>query len=790
MKKVLPLLLLICFESFSQDLPVNPAIEHGYWKASWIMHPTARVNDFGVYHFRKKVSFALKPARCIIHVSADNHYRLFVNGTYIGNGPARSDLSNWNFESYDIAPYLHSGNNIIAATVWNFAEYRAYAEISYQTGFIVQADDTAAAMLNTDRSWKVIQDDAYQPFPIPQSEVQTYMVVAHGEKMQAAKYKWGFEQTGYDDTQWPQAIRAGFPAKTKSFGTDGNWMLVKRTIPAMEETEQRFKSIRRISKGAIKDGWLGGKSPVSVPAHSSITVLLDHGFLTNAYPVMNCSGGRNATVQFTYAEALVDSARQKGNRDDITGKHIIGLKDLYTTDGGAKRMYMPLHFRTYRYVQLDITTAAEPLVLNDVYSIFTAYPFKEAGTFTTNDTRLDRIWETGWRTARLCAADSYFDCPYYEQLQYVGDTRIQALISLYVSGDDRLMRKAIDDIAHSVIPEGLTQSRYPCRDMQVIPTFSLWWVCMLHDYYMHREDAAFIQQHLDGVQNVLHWFEQRVASNGMLGGLSWWPFVDWSWNWDNNIQIGGVPPGTMNGGSSILTLQYAYTLQRAAELMKRYGRNNMAAQYATAAQQLTKSTYELCMDNQRQMLADTYLKKEFSQHANILAILTDAIPKDDQAALLQRVIKDTAITQTTYYFTFYTFEALKKTGLGDMFLPMLKPWQTMLDIGLTTFAENPEPVRSDCHAWSASPDYEFLSLVCGVKPLSPGFSTVLIEPYPGALQAVEGKVPHPAGMISVKYKLLGEKLHASIDLPPNVTGIFRWKGKDVSLSPGMQTLDL
>jgi alpha-L-rhamnosidase len=204
---------------------------------------------------------------------------------------------------------------------------------------------------------------------------------------------------------------------------------------------------------------------------------------------------------------------------------------------------------------VDIETGSESLVINELNSRFTGYPFEEKGKFITEDKGLQRIWETGWRTARLCAMDTYMDCPYYEQLQYVGDTRIQAMISLYVAGDDRLMKKAISDIAHSFIADGLTQSRYPSRDLQVIPTFSLWWVCMIHDLYMHRKDDAFIREQLNGVENVLRWYEEKMASNGILGSLSWWQFVDWSWPWVDSIRVGGVPPGVSKGGSAIVSLQ-------------------------------------------------------------------------------------------------------------------------------------------------------------------------------------------------------------------------------------------
>ncbi|HEY4875326.1 MAG TPA: alpha-rhamnosidase, partial [Puia sp.] len=134
------ILILSLFSStkiFSQSPLVNPKWENGFWKAKWIAHPSASGNDFGVFHFRKTFSLDEKPSSFIINISADNRYRLFVNGISVCTGPARSDLANWNFETVDIASYLQKGNNIIAATVWNFAEYRPYSQISYQTAFII-----------------------------------------------------------------------------------------------------------------------------------------------------------------------------------------------------------------------------------------------------------------------------------------------------------------------------------------------------------------------------------------------------------------------------------------------------------------------------------------------------------------------------------------------------------------------------------------------------------------------------------------------------------------------------
>ncbi len=791
------LLFLTCFianlfVSATAQLPVNPKWTNGFWHARWIADPVASGTQFGVYHFRKTVDFKEKPGKFIIHVTADNRYRLFVNGKSIGTGPARSDLANWNFETYDISPFLKEGTNVIAATVWNFGEYRPYSQISFETGFLLQGETDKEEILNTNKSWKVYHNKGYAPLPVNKGALQAYFVTAEGEAVQGDQYPWGFEQAVYTDTDWPQAKELWYGAKSRSYGTDGNWHLVPRSIPLLEETKQKHLSVRE--KDPQTGNWgkpvFDKNNSYLVPANSNRTYLIDQGTLTNAYPVINLSGGKNARIRMSYAEALFDSARNKGNRNVVDGKHMIGFGDEYTAEGGKDRSYSPLFFRTYRYLLLEVTTAAEAITINDLYSYFTGYPFQERATFNSDQPLLKEIWNTGWRTARLCAADSYFDCPYYEQLQYVGDTRIQAMISLYVSGDDRLMRKAITDLSHSFIPEGLTQSRYPSRDLQVIPTFSLWWVCMIHDYWMHRTDDAFVKAQLKGVKDVLGWYQQKLDQESVLGPLSWWQFTDWSWPWKDSIELGGVPPGASHGGSSIISLQYAYTLQRAAALFRNYGMQTEAIASEQLSSKIRKAVVATCWDPVRKMLADTKAKTSFSQHANIMAVLTDAIPAEQQGPLLDRILAEKNITQATYYFRFYLFEALQKTGKGDLFIPQLKPWEDMLQRGLSTFAEEADPTRSDCHAWSASPNYELLSLVCGVRPSSPGFKTVTIRPALGEMKNCKGVVPVANGLIEVEYTVTGNNLAARITLPKGTTGKLVWKSKTVLLHEGTQSLEL
>lgn len=732
----------------------------------------------------------------MVHVSADNRYRLFVNGKSVALGPARSDLQNWNYETLDLAPFLQTGRNVLAAQVWYMGEGAPFAQMSYQVGFLMQGNTEAEKIVNTDASWKVVQNLAYSPIKNDIPKLRTYIVAGDGDRVEAARYPWGWEQPAFDDKAWVSAKPFGFPTKPRGLGTDGNWGLVPRTIPMMEESLVRLQSVRRVENGKMDAAFLQGKSPATVAANTKAVFLLDQGYLTNAYPELTVSKGKGAVITLSYAEALIDAKGQKGNRNEVDGRTMRGFDDQLVADGTDKRTFRPLWFRTYRYLQLTVETKDEALVLDDLLGQFTGYPFEQKAQFSgasaPADTSLKAIWNVGWRTARLCAGETYYDCPYYEQLQYTGDTRIQALISLYVTGDDRLMRKAIMDYEHSRFNDGLTQSRYPSADFQVIPTFSLYWVCMVHDYWMHRQDDAFIKSMLPGILDVLDWHEQRMAKTGLNGPLEWWNFVDWSkWKNAQDEIAGGVPNGARKGGSSILSLQQAYTYMRAGDLLAHYGQNERAEHYRELARRLNKTVYEQCWDATRGLFADTPDKNSFSQHANIWAVLTNAVPVEQQKTLLQKTMADTSLTQATFYFKFYLFEALKKTGLGDQFIGQLKPWRDMLAMGLTTFAENPEPTRSDCHAWSASPLYELLSITCGIRPGEPGFRAVRIEPYLGDLPSVEGKVPHPQGDIAVQLqKTATGGLTGMVTLPANVTGSLRWKGKSLPLKAGKQTVSL
>jgi hypothetical protein len=246
-------------------------------------------------------------------------------------------------------------------------------------------------------------------------------------------------------------------------------------------------------------------------------------------------------------------------------------------------------------------------------------------------------------------------------------------------------------------------------------------------------------------------------------------------------------------------------LVEAAEIETALGDAHRASVYRERAARARAGVMARCWDEGRGLVADRPSKDRFSQQTNVLAILSDTVPAEKQTAVLDRVLAagmpsakeveakpgatQTGLTRASYYFRFYLSRALDKLGRGDDYLVELEPWREMLQLGLSTWAESPfDDVRSDCHAWSAHPNYDLLTIVAGIRPAAPGFASVRIEPHLGALSTLDASFPHERGPIAVAYHRTGDALEAKVTLPAGLSGTLAWKGQTRDLRPGTQEL--
>lgn len=772
-------------EELNADLvkyPISKIFRNSYWIKNASIDPKI----YSVVLFRKEFNLTTVPDSLIIHITADNIYHLFINSQYVCFGPSRDDLAHWRYETIDIAKFLKKGKNIIAVQVNNFGHNKGVYQFSDVTALLITSHYQKDSVVCTeDKTWKTYVNKAFKEKPVLwmyQIDIATGWYCQNPtDTIDGTKYPWGWQGEEFDDSKWPLASWSS-SVFLRYGGVTGSRLLIPRSIRLLRQSIQRYAGIARTENIDMKGMTFNGKDKLVIAKNSKVSILLDNKVLTTGFPELIVSKGKGSSIRAIYSESLFIDKINKGNRNEIKGKHIIGISDVFLPDGGMKRNYQALWYRPCRFIQLDIVTKDEPLVIDDFYNLYTTYPLEEKGHFYCDNPLYAKIWDAGWRTDLLCAQDELEADAYYEAMQYAHDSKIYGLSYSIVSGDYALYKQCIQQFNQSRIPDGLSLGAYPSDWHTIWPFFSLDWVDMVHDYLMLTGDFSLAKEVMPGVRCVLDWYNRHLNERGLLGKLEW-----------------ANPHGTKEN-SSLFTLQYAFTLENTATVCHYLGLKEEEAYDRKLASKLSETVYRLCWDEKRQLIAKSPEKNDFQNWDNALAVILDAIPQAKQKEVMLNIINNTSIKMqghceealTGYPQYFFIYQAMKKAGISDRFTQTLKPWKYQIeDLGLTTFKQDPmEPIRSDCLPWSTTPLYSFFNLVCGIEPIVPGYHQLKIEPNFGDLKMINAAFPLPDGMISMVLKRNAEKVEGTIQLPKNMKGVFVWKNQQKQLIEGTQKIDM
>lgn len=790
--------ILIDKSPFAPDPPIAAWNRRGQWPCQWIT-PTESREDPIVVAYRL-VFDSPKPKVVRIHVTADERYELWHNGRLIGRGSERGDAENWFFETYELE--LTAGVNVIAAKVWTLGEKSAYAQMSAGHGFLLCPQDAEwQTHIGTGKAaWEAKYLPGYE-FTSPMTAWGTgWKTRIHGDKVDWNWYLAGGE--GWSPVAaGPNGMETGVNDHTPFH------LLAPATLPPMLEHPWRAAAVRFVGhppegptyphpilrKEDLPNehgGWsrlLHGAGSLIIPAHARRRILLDLENYVCAYPRAVLSGGKGARLRIHWQESLYVDAKsaEKGNRDQIEGKYFRtiwheadGVGDDFLADGQRSRAFDTLWWQAGRYVELLVETKDEPLTIEALAFVESRYPYEFTAEFSAADHRLTEITPPMQRTLEMCSHETYMDCPYYEQLQYVGDTRLQVLVTYILTADDRLPRKAIKMFDASRRLSGLTESRYPNRVLQIIPPFSLWWVCMLHDYALWRGDLPFVEARMTGARGVLDAYGRKVNGDGLLEALEGWNFVDWVPGWDS-----GMPKDATLGFSGVLNLQFIYTLRLAAELDSWLNEPELAARHRRLADRVAAAVNDHFWSEERGLYANDLARTEFSEHAQCLALLSGAVPAERRERLVQGLLNAPDLNRTTVYFCHYLFETFAVLGRPDLILDRMALWFALPAQGLKTIIEHPEPTRSDCHAWGAHPLYHYFATFLGIRPTAPGFTRAEIRPQPGPLTWLKGSLPTPQGELRVSL----EDGKATVHLPKGIAANLIHADKSRPLTAGTTT---
>ena len=786
------------------DIASRHPHDRGKWSARWVRLPDCESEPMVVAY---RCCFDLKKSTVVrLRVTADERYALFLDGNRIGRGPERGDLYNWFYESYELT--VDSGTHTLVACVWSFGNALSPpAQLSLKHGFLLMDEHPDGDMLSTGMArW---QAKRLGGFEFKHNHIT--WGAGPDTTIDGKQFDWGFH-LGFGDGWLPVEFgESGANANDFADSCVKAHQLRPALLPPMLNKEYHLGTVRHIeclgdnnayespiiSKSNLADkvaGWnnlLTRGESILVDPNSKIRVIIDLQDYYCAYPKLIVSNGEGASVRIHWAESLYEelqsnpSSAPKGQRDDIEGKYFIGVGDIFKLDGCESRLFETLWWRAGRYVELLVQTRNEPVIIESIVFEETRYPLEMESQFSCDESKIDTLWPIMVRAVQMCSHETFVDCPYYEQLMYVGDSRISALNVYCMTRDDLLPRKAIEFFDLSHLPSGITRSQYPSHNLQIIAPFSLWWIAMVYDYAMWRGHRKFITERMPGVRSVIELFLNRRDANGLVISPIGWNFVDWVPEWEC-----GVPPDGATGISAVINWHFALALTMVAKLEDWLGESELACRTNRLAMETSASLTEHFWDEKRALFADDLAKQHFSEHTQCMAILSGLLDASTRESVAKNLFQQTVLSKTTIYFTHYYFEVCCMLGRIDKLFERLELWFDLKQQGFKTTFESPGNTRSDCHAWGAHPIYHSFATVLGIRPSDFGFRTVIITPQLGSLNEIEGSLIHPLGEIKAKFYREADGLTGWICLPDGLTGKLIFKESESNLTSGHQEIKL
>ncbi len=784
---------LITQDLFIDKNDKNRWNQYGRWPCHWVSLPNLGQGPVAVV-YRKQ--FALEQDATIrVHVSADERYELFLDGERVGRGSERGDADNWFYETYDFQ--LAAGTHMFVARIWSLGTMAPYAQMSVRHGFLFAPEAPFTELLGTGvAAWEAKRMGGYT-FVDPDKCWGTGANLT----IDGAAFPWGFERGDGGGWEPIEKLRVAIGA-IHSHDSPLDRILRPATLPPMVEQERQVGIVRHVAEVpsvdaqkiavrasdhlASETGWqdlLHGRGQVTLPPQTTRRIIIDLEDYYCAYPEIITSGGTGSIIRLRWDESLFTEEVwwywKKGNRAETENKYFCGVGDTFLPDGGQQRHFDTLWWQAGRFLELVVQTANEPITIERFALRETRYPLEMESSFTSSDERLNEITPLLLRGLQVCSHETYMDCPYLEQLQYVGDTRLEVLITYAITRDDRLPHKSLRTFDVSRHYNGMTQSRYPSRVRQFIPMYAIWWAAMVHDFALWRGSRATVEAFMPGVRAVVEGYRRFTNADGFIEGPDGWNNFDWVPSWQ-----GGIPPDGAFGISGTLNWQFAMVLSRVAELETIVDEPELAARARRQAQELAGRLSEAFWNEDRGLFADDLAHQHFSEHSQCMALLSGLLEPSRRARIAEALVRDPNLSRATIYFSHYLFEAYREIGRIDKLIDRMGLWFELLPMGLKTPIEMPEPSRSDCHAWGSHPLYHYLATILGIRPASLGFQTVEITPQLGPLTSARGSMVHPRGEITVDIHQKDGRVRGSVSLPEGVTGVLRLGERNQALASG------
>lgn len=754
---------------------VPPILKEASWIWPFPSNYLDIVNSYAL--FRETFDLSTIPEKAIMYITADQKYRLYVNGKYVCNGPARGFQKSWPYDEVDIAPYLKKGKNAIAVRAYNVGRNTFSYLTAGVAGVLYGVDLGDGKKIVSRKNTKCIRQDSCDRDTVAYS-----MQLNNQEHIDMRKEPLSdWTSPDFDDSAWSTTETARRWDSMPYYTYEPRFTPLgeSRILPAPkligESSGKAFSESERCRNiNALIAREDCSHSPASsdsewikVPPTSKgefRSYLFDMGKIVVGVPILEVKGAKGGEIiDMTFSETV--SEKMEISNQYMTHCAPAMSNRMIAREGANRHEYY--HPIGSRYMMLRVRANPDSELEIKPSFRWEAYPIGRDGKFETSNPLADKIWKACEQTQRVCSLDTYVDTPYREQAQWWGDARVQAWNTFMLGDDPRLLWRGIRQIAMQTAPNGLTYGHSPTMAHHcILPDYSVVWILTLFDYYWQTGDSSVYDDYEKTIDAILSYFDGVTNPNTGLVSYDprYWLFLDWT-----NIQRNGEP--------AILNLWLLYALDVTADTCAKTGREGMAKKYSARAAKLREAIEKNLVDSDG-LVRDGILPGGKPNplkgiQAQVLGRMTNLKGFDFEKAkdkILLPFLRGELKTHAdpSSYWHVYLYDLMINEGYGrEVYADILRKWKDMAEFG--TAYEGFDSKTGTCsHAWTAHPLFLMPRILGGIKQTAPAWGKVSFNPL---FIEDKGSIvwPTPHGKIKLQWRKLPDgTFEKKLDLPEGI----------------------
>ena len=584
--------------------------------------------------FRKKVTLA-QCEKATLYITADDYYKLYINGQYVAMGPAAGYPWHYYYNKIDVTQFLQPGENVIAVhTYYQGLINRVWVSGDGRHGLLFDLECDGQIVAQSDTSVLCHKHTAYTEMGL--SGYSTQFLECYDSRSAQI----GFEKPEFDDTAWSPA-------------------LIRKDM-GIEMYEQKSKQV-------VLDEIV----PVLVSEDGPGKYFVDMGAAYVGYLNVEAVGKTGDRVTLRYGQELTEDGEV---RFELRAN--CRYEEAWILSGGEDKLNN-YDYKSFRYVEI---TCPEGTQLNAITMLVRHYPFTLKAKCQVEDPRLQAIWNLCVHSLHYGAQECLMDCMEREKGFYLGDGCFTTTSFAVLTGDTSIMEKLIDDIMYSsCITPGLMTCA-SCSTMQEIGDYCLMLPRLVRVHQHLTGDVEYTRARYDVLKNMMLYFKEHYSEeSGMIGGLDKWVVVDWPHEcrdgYDHDLTEGKVIPGIHN----VINAYYVMAARDMEIMAKELG---VEAPFDSAP--LAEKYVEIFWDAEQKLFRDRPGSDHCSLPSNVMALLGGFAPDNSE---ILKMIRQKTLKKVAFFMGMACLSGLWRIGEKQLAHDLIADdatWSRMLREGATS----------------------------------------------------------------------------------------------------------